>query len=247
MISDSPARHFLDGLAGELEVQPDAIIVISAHHDEPVASITSGRNPPTIHDFGGFPAALYRMQYPAPGLPELAADIAERLTVAGIANRLDAHRGFDHGAWTPLILTWPDADIPVVQVSINSQKSPEWHYQLGRALAEFRRDNILILGSGSMTHNLRAFFDGGYAEDATPVEWVGQFTDWVGNELAQGDIEAVLHAVEDAPAGKANHPSMDHILPLFVALGAGGEKPVAKKIHDSTSFGVLAMDAWRFD
>lgn len=247
VISDSPARHFLDGLAGELDARPDAIIVISAHHDEPVVSITSGSNPKTVHDFGGFPEALYRMQYPAPGSPELAADIVRRLTMVGIANRLDPNRGFDHGAWTPLILAWPCADIPVVQVSINSKNSPEWHCQLGRALAEFRNDNILIIGSGSMTHNLRAFFNGGYAEDATPLEWVGQFTDWVGKELIAGNVDVVLHAVDDAPSGEANHPTMDHILPLFVALGAGGEKPVATQIHASTSFGVLAMDAWRFD
>jgi 4,5-DOPA dioxygenase extradiol len=247
VISDSPARHFLAGLAGELDARPDAIIVISAHHDEPVISITSDRNPPTVHDFGGFPDELYQMRYPAPGSPDLALDIARRLEAAGIATRLDPNRGFDHGAWTPLILAWPDAVIPVVQISINSENSPEWHYQLGRALADFRSDNILVIGSGSMTHNLRAFFNGGYAEDATPLDWVGQFTEWVGKELIAGDIDAVLHAVDDAPSGKANHPTMDHILPLFVALGAGGEKPVATQIHASTSFGVLAMDAWRFD
>lgn len=98
-----------------------------------------------------------------------------------------------------------------------------------------------------MTHNLRAFFSAGYAEDATPVEWAGQFTRWVGNELEEGNIASVLHAVELAPTGKANHPTMDHILPLFVALGAGGEQPSIRQIHSSTSFGVLAMDAWRFD
>lgn len=247
VISDSPARHFLDRLAGELDKQPRAIIIVSAHHDEPVVSISSGSNPPTVHDFGGFPEELYRMQYPAPGSPELAHDIARRLTTAGIVNQLDENRGFDHGAWTPLILAWPQADIPVVQVSINSHASPEWHYQLGSALAQFRNENVLIIGSGSMTHNLRAFFNGGYAEDATPVDWVGQFTDWVASELQHGHVAAILHAIELAPAGRANHPTMDHILPLFVALGAGGERPSAKQIHSSTSFGVLAMDAWRFD
>lgn len=243
----SPAMTFLEGLAAELKHAPRAIIVSSAHHDTVMTSISSGRFPSTLHDFGGFPDELYAMTYPAPGSPQLANDIATCLTAAGIANQLDGNKGFDHGCWTPLMLAWPKADIPVVQVSISSQASPEWHYDLGLALSDFRKDNVLVIGSGSMTHNLPAYFNGCHSENAPPLDWVSQFSSWIGNALACGDTDAVLHAIESAPTGKINHPTMDHILPLFVAYGAGGIKTVARQIHASTSFGVLSMDAWRFD
>ena len=153
VIDDTPARHFLAGLASGLPAQPDAIVIISAHYDEPLASITSAARPSTIHDLGGFPAELYRMRYSAPGSPDLAQRISELLQGAGIANRLDPERGFDHGTWTPLILAWPEGDIPVVQLSINSRETPEYHYRLGQALEQLRDENILIIGSGAITHN----------------------------------------------------------------------------------------------
>lgn len=247
VIDDTPARTFLEGLAGELPARPNAIVLFSAHHDESVASVTSAAMPETIHDFGGFPTELYAMRYPAPGKPELAGRIAVMLDAAGIANRLDPLRGFDHGAWTPMMLTWPNADIPVVQVSINTRQSPEYHFALGQALAPLREENILLIGSGAITHNLRAFFRGGFAATAPAEAWVTGFLDWLGDRLATGDIAAALQAIEQAPHGRDNHPTMDHILPLFVALGAGGEATSATKLHASVDHGVLAMDAWRFD
>lgn len=247
VIDDSPARHFLAGLAGRLPASPDAIIVISAHHDEPVASITSASRPDTIHDFGGFPDTLYRMRYPAPGSPELAECIAGMLDDAGIAHRLDPERGFDHGAWTPLFLAWPEADIPVVQVSVSSRASASYHYQLGQTLRRLRAENILIVGSGAITHNLHAFFRGGYAADAPPQPWVQDFVRWLDGKLVDGDHRAVLDAIGQAPHGRDNHPTIDHILPLFVALGAAGKPGKATKLHASVEHGVLAMDAWRFD
>ncbi|MEQ1551727.1 class III extradiol ring-cleavage dioxygenase [Sphingorhabdus sp.] len=247
VIDNTPARHFLAGLAGGLPAQPNAIVMISAHHDEPLASITSAAQPGTIHDFGGFPEELYRMRYPAPGSPDLAQRISGLLQGAGIANRLDAERGFDHGTWTPLILAWPDADIPVVQVSINLRETPEYHYRLGQALERLRDKNILIIGSGAITHNLHAFFRGGYAADAPAQPWVTDFLGWLDAHLIADDHQAVLRAIGQAPHGTDNHPTMDHILPLFVALGAAGTQGKATKLHASVEYGVLAMDAWRFD
>jgi 4,5-DOPA dioxygenase extradiol len=247
VIDDSPARTFLEGLAGELPARPDAIVLFSAHHDERMASITAAAMPETIYDFGGFPAELYAMRYPAPGQPELAGRIAAMLGPAGIENRLDETRGFDHGAWTPMMLAWPSADIPIVQVSIDTRQSPEYHYRLGQALAPLRDENILLVGSGSMTHNLRAFFRGGFPVTAPVEAWVADFLGWLDDRLEAGETDAALQVLDKAPHGRDNHPTPEHILPLFVALGAGGDAAKATKLHASVDHGVLAMDAWRFD
>lgn len=247
VLDKSPARTFLEGLAGILSAKPSAIVVISAHYNAPITSITSGARPSTIHDFGGFPPALYEMSYPAPGSPEIAARVQAMLNAADIPNRLDSERGYDHGTWTPLLLAWPQADIPVVQISINERATPQAHYNLGAELGALRNENILIVGSGSMTHNLSAFFRGNYGTEARTEPWVSDFLYWLDKASVSGDQAAVLRAIADAPHGKDNHPTMDHILPLFVALGAGGPDGKARKMHGSVEHAVLAMDMWRFD
>ena len=163
LVEDSPARRYLSGV-GKQFGSPRAILVISAHHHSHGNSVavTSNATPETIYDFSGFPEPLYEIAYPAPGDPELASQVVDRLNKAGFTASADASRGFDHGAWVPLHLMYPDADIPVVQVSINMQMSPRWHYDLGLALAPLRQEGILIIGSGGATHNLREFFKGGY-------------------------------------------------------------------------------------
>jgi 4,5-DOPA dioxygenase extradiol len=245
-IEPSPARDFLAGLGAEL-ARPEAILLVSAHFDSPVLTITAAPKPPTIHDFGGFPDILYQQQYPAPGAPALARDIADLLTKSGEAVAIDAHRGLDHGAWVPLMLLYPDADIPVIQLSIDSSRSTDWHVRLGAALAPLRDRNILILGSGSMTHNLRAFFTERPTIDARPPEWVSDFADWTDARLIAGDLAAVTNLIDLAPFGHRNHPTPDHILPLHVAMGAGGLPLHARRLHRSTTYGVLAMDAYAFD
>lgn len=245
-LEPSPARDFLRGLGAEL-ARPDAIVMISAHYDEPRVMVTSGAAPPTIHDFGGFPQELYRMRYPAPGDPVLAARIGNMLTAAGLPAVLDPSRGLDHGAWVPLSLLYPDADIPVIQVSIDSSKPPEWHLALGAVLYPLRDQNILIIGSGSMTHDLRSFFTLRPDITSAPPTWVTDFADWVDDRLTAGDTDAVLHALDRAPFGRKNHPTPDHILPLFAAMGAGGSEMHARAIHRSTTYGILAMDAYAFD
>ena len=244
IIDPCPARDFLAGLGHDL-ARPDAIVMISAHYDVPGVAITSGAHPKTIHDFGGFPAELYRLTYPASGAPVLATEIATMLGDAGFAATLDPERGLDHGAWIPLKLAYPDADIPVLQVSIDSRQTPEWHAALGRALAPLRGRNILIIGSGSATHNLRAFFSTRPDLDSAAPDWVRMFADWLAVRLAAADDAGTLHAVDCGPYGRDNHPTMDHILPLFVAMGAGAGAP-GRALHRSFAYGVLAMDAYAF-
>ena len=244
VIDPSAARTFLEGLSG-LVPRPRAILVISAHFNASQPTLTASRQPDTIHDFRGFPDALYQLQYPSPGAHALAADVASLLREAGFDAVTDGERGLDHGAWIPLMLAWPDADIPVLQLSISMTHSPEWHYRLGQALQPLREEGVLIIGSGGATHNLRAFFTQRPGLDTPPPPWVTDFAEWLAGRIEAGDHEAVLAAVQTGPHGQDNHPSMDHILPLFVALGAGGAGP-GKRLHKSTTYGILAMDAYSF-
>jgi 4,5-DOPA dioxygenase extradiol len=245
MFEPSPARDFLAGLGGVLP-RPDAIVMISAHHDMADAVVTASEAPPTIHDFGGFPQALFDLDYPARGDPALAAEAAGLLAAAGVPVAIDRARGLDHGAWVPLMLGWPEGDVPVVQLSISTRHPPEWHYRIGQLIAPLRDRNILIIGSGSLTHNLRAVFRDRRGHDAETPEWVSAFADWIKARFDAGDIPAVLNAVETAPYGHENHPTMDHILPLFAAMGAGGKDARAERLHRSYTYGVLAMDAYAF-
>lgn len=245
-IESSPARDFLAGLGATL-ARPDAVLMVSAHFDSPVLTITASPKPPTIHDFGGFPDILYQQQYPAPGAPVLAHEIAVMLAGAGHELTIDSDRGLDHGAWVPLMLLYPGANVPVLQLSIDSRRRSDWHVRLGAALAPLRSRNILIIGSGSMTHNLRAFFTDRPAIDARPPEWVSDFADWIDVRLTEGDVAAVTNLIDLAPFGHRNHPTPDHILPLHVAIGAGGVPLRARRLHRSTTYGVLAMDAYAFD
>ncbi len=249
-LEPSPARTFLAGLGAQLP-RPRASLVVSAHHDAAYqggrATVTASPAPPTIHDFGGFPGELFAMRYPAPGDPVLAARVVELLAGRGLAVTADPERGLDHGAWVPLSLTYPDADVPVVQLSIASNASPEWHYALGQALTPLRDAGVLIVGSGSITHNLRALFSARLPIDAPAPAWVTDFTDWVADRMAVGAADDVLHSVERAPHGADNHPTPDHILPLFVAMGAGGASFKAERLHHSVTYGLLAMDVYAFD
>lgn len=247
LVEDSPARRYLSGLGKQFGT-PKAILVVSAHHNSrgDSVAVTTSAMPETVYDFSGFPEALYQITYPAPGDPELASQVISLLKDAGLTAVGEASRGFDHGAWVPLHLMYPGADIPVIQISINMRKSPQWHYDLGLALAPLRREGILIIGSGGATHNLRAFFKGEYQLDAESPDWVTKFADWLAERIGAGDVSAVLDAVESGPDGHRNHPTMDHILPLFVAMGAGGKHAKGTRLHKSSTYGVLTMDAYTF-
>ena len=242
-LEDCPARDFLKSFAGTLP-HPRAILAVSAHWDTQTPSVNRVPVNETIHDFYGFPEALYRLHYPAPGSAELAERTRAVVMAAGFSVGIDQQRGLDHGAWVPLMLMYPDANIPVVQLSIQSALGPEHHVSLGRALAPLRNEDVLVLGTGSFTHNLRAMTRGQL--DAPEPAWSQEFSGWIHRALVEartGDLVAYRRL---APHAAFAHPEEDHFMPLFVSFGAGGEAPQATRLHQSTTYGSLRMDAYAF-
>lgn len=222
--------------------KPKAIVIVSAHWESNELLVSANPQPRTWHDFGGFPPALYEVQYPAPGDPQLAAQVADMLNAAQLPTRLDPQRPFDHGVWVPLSLMYPEADIPVVQVSLPSRQGPALQTQVGQALASLRQQGILLIGSGSITHNLRDLDWNAGPESIEP--WAKAFRDWIVEKLAAND-EAALHDYRrQAPNAVRSHPSDEHLLPLYFARGAGGEFSIA---HQGFTMGTLGMDIYRFD
>jgi len=252
VLDDVPAREFLAGAAATLP-RPNAIIVVSAHYESTGrVAVCDDPAPRTIHDFRGFPDALYRMQYPAPGAPELAARIVAAIAQAGIPAVSDRSWGLDHGAWVPLSLMYPKADIPVVAVSVDPGQGPAHHHALGRALAAFRDEGVLILGSGALTHNLAEIPRPFKALNVDASSWVADFADWMAAALRESRVEDLLAYRARAPHAARNHPTEEHLMPLYAALGAGGGDSggaggvTVRRLHASTTFGVLAMDAYAF-
>ena len=232
---DCPARDFLRGLRATFE-KPKGIVVASAHWESDAPLVNRVAVNDTIHDFRGFPDALYRLRYPAPGSAHLSARVAS-LTGAGIDDR----RGLDHGAWVPLMLMVPDADIPVVQIAVQPHAGVAHQIALGRALEPLRDEGVLVMGSGSFVHNLRLLDRRGL--DAPEPEWSKQFSGWMNGKLLARDDDALIHYRERAPNAAQAHPEEEHLLPLFVAYGAGA---AATHIHESATFGALRMDAYAF-
>ena len=243
-ISDSPARRFLLQLGKSLP-RPKAILVASAHWETMGGfAVSLAAHPETIHDFGGFPDALFDIHYPAQGAPATAARAADLLEQAGIAVERNATRGLDHGAWVPLRLMYPDADIPTAQVSLRYGASPAVHEQMGKALRKLREDDVLIIGSGSLTHNLGAYR--GDSIDAQVPSWVSDFGGWMHARLQANQREALLDYQAQAPFAVRNHPSEEHLLPLFTAMGAAGDTAKAERLHASYEYAALAMDMVAF-
>jgi 4,5-DOPA dioxygenase extradiol len=230
---------------GEQLPKPSTILVISAHWESLIPTVSRAVQPETIHDFSGFPEELYRLQYPAPGAPQMAEAAAQLLRQAGIPVQLDDTHGLDHGAWVPLSIMFPEADIPVAQLSMQPEQTPAWHLALGRALRPLREQGVLIIGSGSITHNLRAVFKHPRGEQAPA--WVTDFCDWVAERISDGDVDALCAYRTLAPYAELNHPSDEHLMPLFVALGAASTVEDARHLNRVMTFGLLAMDAWLFD
>ncbi len=242
LLHASPAREFLAGL-GEQLGRPRAVVAISAHWEARTPTVNATPAPKTIHDFFGFEPPLYEMSYPAPGATELAQDVVRRLEAAGMRVARDTTRGLDHGVWVPLKLMYPDAGIPVTQISVQPFESTQHHYLIGQSLRELRADGVLILGSGNATHNLRAMMPDG----TEPPNWVQAFAGWLRKEIASGDAGELLDYRDTAPFAEKNHPTEEHFLPLFVPLGAGTPGTPGRLIHTSYMNGVLAMDAYAFD
>jgi 4,5-DOPA dioxygenase extradiol len=221
--------------------KPRAIVIVSAHWESNELLVSGNPQPDTWHDFGGFPKALFEVQYPAPGHPQLAAEVVELLKVAELPARIDPKRPFDHGVWVPLSLMYPQADIPVVQVSLPTRGGPALQTRVGHALASLREHGVLLIGSGSITHNLRELDWHAGPESVEP--WAKSFRDWMIEKLATND-EAALHDYrQQAPNAVRNHPSDEHLLPLYFARGAGGAFSIA---HQGFTMGALGMDIYRF-
>lgn len=244
----SEARDYLATLSDHLP-RPKAIVIVSAHFETDGVAVVTDPAPGMIYDFGGFAPELYQMVYPAPGEPALAERVFSLLSDAGLAPSRIARRGYDHGTWTPLLLAFPKADIPVVQVSIDPDRDAAWHYALGRALSPLREEGVLLVGSGHITHNLRALFPvmrGGAPADPVLAEKVGAFTEWFARTFEAGDSEAILDWKARAPWPEENHPSDEHLMPIFFAYGAAGEAPRAERVHASRQLGFFAYDSYLF-
>jgi len=233
----------LEDMPRQVGVTPKAILMISAHWEEPEFTLMANPRPPMIYDYYGFPDYTYRIRYDAPGDPALAARVRALIEAAGIPARLDAERGFDHGAYTPLNVMYPRADVPVVQLSLKAGLDPAAHLALGRTLTPLRDEGILIVGSGLTYHNLRQFF--------SPRGWgpSREFDGWLRGVLLTGDPKdrgKLLTAWEAAPAARAAHPREEHLLPLMVAVGAAEFDAAELSYHEENFLGGLTVSNFRF-
>ncbi|XP_052195098.1 4,5-DOPA dioxygenase extradiol-like [Diospyros lotus] len=266
-----PARHFLKSFREKVygSAAPAAILIISAHWETSHPAVTAVSGPsPTIYDFDGFPTQTYQLKYPAPGAPELAERVKEILNASGLERvDVDKKRGLDHGAWVPLMLMYPEADIPVCQLSIQTHKNATYHYNLGRALAPLKDEGVLFLGSGAATHNLSKLHDEGVLifgsagaathnlgklrasrghDSSVADSWALAFDTWLKDALLSGRFEDVNEYEEKAPYGKVAHPRPDHFYPLHVAMGAAGQNAKAELVHHSWEFGALSYSSYKF-
>lgn len=224
---------------------PRAIVIVSAHWDTAVPTVGFAERPATIHDFSGFPEELYAIHYPATGCREAAEEVVAAIREAGLPVATDADRGLDHGAWVPLRLMFPDAEVPVIPLSIQSRGGPEQAWQLGRALAPLAGRGFLIVASGNITHNLRDYQFAARSGGRAPG-YVREFPEWIAARLAAGDTPSLLDYRRLHPDGVQAHPSDEHLLPLFVALGTGGENASVNRFHAGIDDYVIAMDAYEF-
>ena len=238
-IQPGAVRAVWEGIARDLP-HPKAILIASAHWETDVPTVTGTAKPETIHDFYGFPKPLYEIQYPAKGDPELASRSVGLLKQFGLKAKEDPIRGLDHGAWSPLLYMYPDADVPVVQVAVQTPLGPRHHLELGRALAPLAQEGVLIIGSGHLTHNLRDRSNNG------PAPYAREFQGWVKDRIDAKELDALVDYRALNPNGVRAHPTDEHFLPLYVALGAAGPDYRAERLHDGIEMGALAMDAYLF-
>ncbi|WKB34790.1 class III extradiol ring-cleavage dioxygenase [Terrilactibacillus sp. S3-3] len=245
-IENNEYTQFLSEL-GQTLPRPKAIVLFSAHWVSSMQKVSEGSEYSTIHDFGGFPNALYQIQYPAKGAPAVAKEIEERFEQSGIRYEIDTNRGLDHGAWVVLRLLYPDADIPVVSMSVNPAVSLEQQYRIGKALASLRKNDILIIGSGGTSHNLHAvnmINDNGSIDD-----WALQFEKWLESHLSNWDLTSLFNYASLAPGANLSVPpyGTEHFIPLFYAMGAADdEKKKATLLHRSFRYGNLSHSVWQF-
>lgn len=242
-----PARSFLQswGSGDMVRETPKAILMVSAHWDTDAPTVNvirKGAND-TIYDYYGFPSKMYKLKYPAPGAPDLAEKVKHLLNGSGFGPvKEDKKRGLDHGAWVPLKFMYPEANIPVCQLSVQSGRGGEYHYNMGKALAPLRDEGVLIIGSGNATHNMRMI-----GQNGTPVaKWALDFVTWLNESLINGRHDDVNNYEKKAPHGRMAHPWPEHFFPLHVALGAAGEGAKAELIHDSWTNSTISYASYRF-
>ena len=247
----SPMHAINAGAAGEAWAalakelpKPKAVLMVTAHWETNLPMLSGNAKPSMIYDFGGFPDELYKITYPATGAPELAAKAQALLKNAGLTAGIDGCRGLDHGTWVPLLKMYPHADVPVVQLSVQTAMNPRHHYEVGRALAPLVSEGILIVGSGHLTHNLRDWMMS--RGDATHAPYAVKFQRWVFDRLAAHDVDALAAYRQQAPDAGRAHPTEEHFLPLFVALGAAGPDAEPKRVFAGFEGNALVMDAYRF-
>jgi 4,5-DOPA dioxygenase extradiol len=217
-----------------------AVLVVSAHWQTQGVRVMSALAPETVHDFGGFPAGLYRLQYPAPGAPAFAAEAARLLAAAGFTVSLDERRGLDHGAWVPLRFLFPRFNVPVFQVSMPHDLDAHGALRLGEALRPLRDRGVMIVGSGSLTHNLHEFRPGATQE----AGYAREFSAWIQEQVLGGHVDAIEHYREAAPHAARAHPTEDHFLPLLVAAGASDRSDAVNLLAGGIVHGVLSMDSY---
>ncbi|MEO8203439.1 MAG: class III extradiol ring-cleavage dioxygenase [Betaproteobacteria bacterium] len=240
------ALHLLEDslkdIPRQLGTAPKAVLMISGHWEDAQFGVMSSPNPPMVYDYHGFPEHTYHVKYAAPGAPHLAAQVRDLIVAAGLPARLDPQQGFDHGAFTPLVVMYPEADVPVVQVSLRSGYDPAEHFALGRALAPLRDEGVLIIGSGLSYHNLRQFGPGARHPSKA-------FDDWLQTTLvgaSPAERTARLLKWSDAPSARESHPQEDHLIPLMVAVGAAEGEPAAVVYHEENLFGGVTASSFRF-
>jgi aromatic ring-opening dioxygenase catalytic subunit (LigB family) len=234
-------EHSLRELPATLPRRPRAVLMISGHWESPAFAVMSHPQPPMLYDYFGFPAHTYRVTYPAAGSPELAAEVRDLIATADLPVTFDAARGFDHGAFVPMAVLWPSADMPLVQVSLRAGLDPRTHLALGRALAPLRDSGVLIVGSGLSWHNLRLM-----GPDARAPSQA--FDDWLQQTVTSDPVEreARLLRWRDAPSARLAHPREEHLLPLMVAAGAAHDDEGDCPYHEAGVFGGMVVSSFRF-
>ncbi|MWC27092.1 dioxygenase family protein [Paenibacillus sp. MMS18-CY102] len=241
-IEDNECGLFLSSYGATIG-RPKAIVIFTAHWETDVLTISSTEGPyDTIYDFGGFPRELFEKTYPAPGSPSLAEDVGRRLSEHGIPVQYDQKRGLDHGSWVVLSRLFPDADIPVVQVSVQPFQTAEYQYRVGEALRGIGEEDVLLIGSGATVHNFQQLRWGG----GEPEQWAIDFDDWLVDHMAKRDLEALFHYDTQAPNGRLAVPRPEHFVPMYIAYGSGDPDRQPEIIHRSYEMGSLSYMCMKF-
>lgn len=229
---------------GERIAKPKAVIVLSPHWQTNQLTVSGAEKPETIHDFYGFPAAMYQINYPVTGAPDIAEQLMQHLGSKSIELQIDNSRGLDHGAWVPIRYVFPKGDVPVLQLSLPVNWSSEQLYQLGTALRDFMPEHVLFVGSGSLTHNLYEFR---MNADGLAAPYAAEFSDWISHHLVHFEPEKVVQAMSLAPHAKRSHPTDEHFVPLSFVLGLAGNYQRVTQLVKEIRHSVLSMDAYVFE